>query len=584
MAALRLYRHPGALLITASCFAIGPAIAGPDAGSQIRRFQEETQERLVPRAGDGNAAIPKAPSRTQEAAAAGGATRIYVKAFAVHGVTRFSADEIATVLSGFVGKELDTAGLHATADALNAHYRKAGYFVAKVFIPPQDVADVVRLDVYEGYLDGKGIEVVNKGQRIDARVVQDILDTHLKTGEPIRTADYERALLIAEDLPGVTTASTLYPGQQVGTARLRTTLSDLPFVSGNVDVDNFGNESTGRERLGATLYLNSPGKVGDMAVARVVTSGPRSNYAYLTYLRPISAHGTRIGASVDYYGYDADYVNNLGYSNGYASDTRLYVTHPIIRSRHNNLNIRADLSQLNIDDRNDLHINARRRINSATIALHGDDDQAWLGRGISMADVSLTAGNVDVLGNVAYRILNQFGPQTDGHYARFNYSLSREQQLPGPWSLYGKIRGQLASGNLDASQKMYLGGPTSVSGYPTGEAGGDEGMEIFGELRRDFIPTWGGTLTAGMFYQQGWLKMHKDPWSGWQGTNNIIENRITMKSAGFSVVQTLTNAWVIRGMIGVQLGENPVRNPVTGLTSDGRSDKYRIWAQAIRYF
>ncbi len=144
----------------------GSAWAAIDAGAQIRRYQDETQRRLTPRPRD--EALPEAlPPSPAERARRATDERIHVRAFAVLGVTRFSPEEVAAVMQPFVGRDLDTAGIHAAADALNRHYRDAGYFAAKVFIPPQDVADVVRLDVYEGYLDSKGVEVVNKGVRVD---------------------------------------------------------------------------------------------------------------------------------------------------------------------------------------------------------------------------------------------------------------------------------------------------------------------------------------------------------------------------------------------------------------------------------
>ena len=65
-------------------------------------------------------------------------------------------------------------------------------------------------------------------------------------------------------------------------------MTDVPFFSGNVDVDNFGTDPTGQYRLGATLYLNSPARIGDQVVTRLVTSGSRSNYGYLTYLVSVS--------------------------------------------------------------------------------------------------------------------------------------------------------------------------------------------------------------------------------------------------------------------------------------------------------
>ena len=569
----------GALFLASST----AVVAGADAGSQLRRYQLETQRRIAPEPTEG--VIPEGPPAGPSAAAARASDeRIRVSAFAVNGVTRFTPEEVAAVLQPFVGKELDTAGIHAAADALNRHYRDAGYFVAKVFIPPQDVVDTVRLDVYEGYLDSQGIEVVNEGERVRSSVIEEILQTNIRGGEPIHRAEFERALLITEDLPGITTSSVLYPGEHVGTARLRTTATDVPMFTGNVDIDNFGTDSTGQYRVGTTLYLNSPGHVGDQLVARLVTSGSGSQYGYLTYLRPISPTGTRLGASIDYFNYDADYITNLGYSDGYASDARLYLTHPLVRSRHGNLNIRADASHLEVHDRNDLDINAKRKIDSFTVALHGDDDHEWLGTGLSMFDISVTAGRVDVQGNDAYASIDETTAETDGGFARFNFSFSRLQQLTDHWSVFGRVSGQLASTNLDSSQKFYIGGPISVSGYPVGEAGGDEGVEVLAELRRDFVLPWAGTLLGGIFYQQGWIKNHKNPWDGWEGNNPIIENDFNLKTAGVSLTKTLPDSWVLRGLVGWQLGDNPMRDPATGEDSDGSTDDYRGWFQVIRYF
>lgn len=569
-------------LVVAAMMTPFAASAGLDAGGQIRRLQDETAQRLRPPSGNSESTVDThLPAKRAKSASS---EKIHVSAFSVVGVTRLSDVEVGNVLKPFVGRELDTAGIHEAADALNKLYRERGYFVAKVFIPPQDVADTIRLDVYEGYLDTPGIEVVNKGQRVDTKVVQDILAAHLKNGDAIHRADYERALLIAEDLPGVTTKSTLYPGAQVGTARLRTTLSDLPLMNGNVDIDNFGSRATGQFRLGSTLYLNSPGGAGDQAVARIVTSGERSNYAYVTYLRPISSTGTRIGASVDYFTYDADYINNLGYSEGNASDLRLYLTHPIIRSRHGNLNIRADVSQLSIDDRNDLQFNARRKITTATVALHGDDDHPWLRTGLTTYNLGVTLGTVDQQGNATYVTADQATAKTDGGFARVNFSGSRLSRLSDRWSVLTKINAQWANANLDSSQRFYLGGGTSLAGYPLGEASGDIGAEYSVELRRDFMPPWSGTLTGGLFLQQGWVRTHKTPWTGWQGVNPLLENEFTLSSTGFSVLSTIAQNWVLRGLVGWQLGSNPMRDPNNGRASDNRGNDYRGWLQVIRYF
>lgn len=577
--------HGRRIVALACLVASAPALA-VDAGQQLRRFQDETQQRLQPRERRPSP-LPALPPSPSEAAAAASPVQVRVTGFEVHGATRFSEAEIAAVLKDYVGRTLNTADIHAAANRLMLHYRNAGYLLAKVFVPPQIFGEVVRLDVEEGYVEPGGIEVLNKGERVSTDAVRSILDSTLYSDRPLQARDLERALLLADDLPGTRVGSVIYPGREVGTARLRTVMSDEPFLAGNVDVDNFNLPQIGQYRLGATIYLNSPGGVGDQLVTRLVTSGSRSNYAYLTYLRPISPSGTRIGASIDYYRYDGEALFNLGDIDGYASNARLYLTHPIIRSRYTNLNVRTDLSYYAIDDRRTVsgtQFSADRRLGVVSVSLHGDETHDFLPNGTTLFDATVTAGNVDVRGDPLYEQFDSNGPRTAGGFARFNFTLQRLQHLSGPWSLFGSVTGQLASKNLDPLERFYLGGPLSLPGYPIGEVSGDQGAEIHAEVRRDFAAPWGGSLQGGVFYGVGWVQQQKNTWNGWNAFAPDASNGVTLQTVGLQLTQTFQNAWVIRGVVGWQVGKEPPVKQLTGDDTDGRSADYRAWFQVIRYF
>ena len=67
-----------------------------------------------------------------------------------------------------------------------------------------------------------------------------------------------------------------------------------------------------------------------------------------------------------------------------------------------------------------------------------------------------------------------------------------------PFFLFSATAGQLADKNLDTAEKFYLGGPGGVRAYPQGEATGDQGYRLSGELRL-LVPglsldnSWNGT-------------------------------------------------------------------------------------------
>lgn len=269
-------RRDKLLLTLASTCMIGSANA-VDAGAELRRFQDETQRRM--QEARPTSSLPATDTSSPARAAAESSTHtVHVARYEVVGVTIFSEAEVENLLRDFTGRAVSTTDIHAAADALMRQYRKRGYFLAKVFVPPQTFHDVVKLEVEEGRLEANGVEIVNKGSRVNTDVVQEMLSKNLYSDKPLKRNDLERALLLTDDLPGTRIGSIIYPGQEVGTARLRAVMSDEPLVSGNVDIDNFNSRPLGQERLGATVRAgpgNSDSWISDSLAQPQAASRPQ---------------------------------------------------------------------------------------------------------------------------------------------------------------------------------------------------------------------------------------------------------------------------------------------------------------------
>jgi hemolysin activation/secretion protein len=511
----------------------------------------------------------------------------YVSHFVVYGNNELLDEELTELLAPYSHRELTARGIHEAAEALRMAYRARGLFVAEVYIPPQAVVDgIVTLHVYEGVLEKSGVELANRGKHVRDSVIEAILEENLATGETIRRDEFERAILLVDDLPGVTSHSILYPATEPGEARFLLQAEDTPAVTGNVDFDNFGSYYTGEERLGATVYLNSPTRRGDQVTVRAVTSGSDSNYLFLDYSVPVTGSGLRVGANADYLDYElGKEYRSLEYG-GDAASARLFVSYPFLRSRHSNLNGRVEYAYLTLKDKDDSgELLAKRRLNTVTAGVDGDHDADAWANGITYFSAGVTAGSVDVRGGEAFKDFDRENLGIDGGFARLNAEVSRLQHITGNWSTYAGLAGQWASGNLDSSQKFYIGGPFSVPGYPTGEASGDHGANLHLDLRRDFLNTpWGGDFQASLFYTTGWARLFADTWEGWKGDNPIIKNDITLSTWGLSLSQTWASGLIVRASVGWQLGNNEGRDPVTGDDSDGSDRDYRAWIQTIYYF
>jgi hemolysin activation/secretion protein len=511
--------------------------------------------------------------------------QLYVNGFMIVGNEHLGEEELHNVMQPFINRSLSTTQLHEAANTLMMYYRKKGYFAAKVFIPPHSVHDgIVTLHVYEGHLQENGIELENSEERVKSEIIMKLLESTLKPGI-IKSEDYERAILLTNDLPGITTKSILFPGSEVGTANFIMQTRDEKVFNGNIDYDNFGGYYTGENRFGTTLYFNSPTKHAEELVFRFVTTGEYSNFGYIDLAVPVANNDMRIGASADYFKYKLDHEFNKVGAKGNAINGRAYMKYPFVRSRHFNVHGDASYNYTRLIDENNAGEQADRLLHTGVFRIAGNHDDDFLANGVTYFDIFVTAGNLDLDGNTLYKLFDELTAKTEGGFAKININISRLQHLYGSLSTYISLSGQIASKNLDTSQKFYLGGPYSVAGYPTGEASGDDGALFHADLRYDFYnPPWKGNLQLSAFYSYGWTNLFHDPWDGWEGTNTLITNDITLQSAGIGLAQIWSNTMVIRAMYGRQIGDNDVRNPTTGEASDGSSNDYRFWINTIFYF
>ena len=436
--------------------------------------------------------------------------------------------------------------IHDAANALRETYVSKGYFAAQVIIPSQVIDEgIIRLNIYEGTWSENGLHTQNSGQRISDTHLHSIIQAQLTPGDPIKTSEIERVILLSNDLPGISVSSTLYPGEETGSANFLLSTHDKNLFSGNIDIDNFGSYYTGETRVGATLYVNSPQQYGEQLTLRAVSSGSDSNYGYFKYDAPIGGDGFRLGLSFDYLDYTLQKEFEDLDAEGDASELRVFGEYPIIRSRHTNLKFETSLIHLTLEDDNNSGLTSDRDVNGLLLSLSGDHDDDYWASGVTYYDLALTAGDVDIKGNSQYKSFDRQYSKTSGNFSKLNLYLARLQHIEGALSAFISFDGQFSSQNLDSSQKYFIGGPYSVAGYPIGELSGDDAALAYMDLRYDlFDLVWGGDTQIGLFYSYGWAKLFQETWDNWQAGNQKLNNEITLQTVGVSVHQSWLDKYV----------------------------------------
>ena len=511
---------------------------------------------------------------------------VLVNGFKIIGNDEFSEAEIKKVLSQFIGRKMSVEELSETANTLTAYYTKKGFFDANVaLISPYILqGGIIVLVVDEKHLEKGGISVVNSGKRIKTEKVLNLWNNIMKPGA-MKQDTYERAMLLSNDLPGISATANLYYGTDEKTDDMVITVTDGDVFNGNIDIDNYGSYYTGRTEIGTTLYWNSPTKNGEEIVARFITTGKYSNFAYLDLAVPVFDNGMRIGFSVDYLKYELDTSKSETAGDGDAWNARAYVKYPLVRMEDFTVETELNYTHTEMKDNNDSAQLDNTIINKGIFTLSGNKSDTFLDNGITYFSMALTVGNLK-LDNQQHAELDALTSNTAGKYTKLGFSLSRLQNLVGNLSTKISVDGQWANKNLDSSEKYFLGGPYGVSGYPVGQVAGDNAAVFYADLRYDFYKMpWKGDFQLKAFYSYGWVKLLKDPdaYVAYYGESN---NEMSLQTVGIGFSQTWSNSVVLRASVGKQIGDNEYReiNVNNGKDYDQSDSNYRAWVDLIYYF
>lgn len=500
------------LLTATTALLAAPAwaqVTAPDAGRLLQQ-QQVAPELPVQRSVD----LQQVPQLTNKVAPGGAAVLITNITFIDNSM--LSHEQLLAALpAGALSQPLDLSGIQALADAFSSIYRNAGYPFARVFVPAQKMKNgALTLQVVEGRYGS----VTAKGETASAARAQGYLDRGLPSGSVIETAALERTLLLVADLPNMSTAPLMQPGDKQGTGNLVLNVDAPRRVSGEVGADNHGNRYSGAYRTRASVQVDNPLMVGDQLQVNTSVSDEKTWLGSAAYSIPVGYSGLRSNTSVAHTYYELGKEFASSQSNGTADVISSGLTYPLIRSQQINLNMSAQWQYKRLNDRQDaVNSDTQKHSNSVPVTANFDVRDQLLGSGaITFGSLTFTHGKLAL--DRTLRSTDATTAQTEGHFSKLNADIARLQGLPANFSLYTKASAQWspANKNLDSSEGFGLGGPTGVRAYPVGEGYGDTGWLAQVELRYSV-----GGVAPYAFYDAGSVNLKSNPWDNATNTRTL---------------------------------------------------------------
>lgn len=555
-----------ALLVMLGACAPVLAQTVPNAGS-IRQQIESARELPGVKTAPPAASEPRTSSSTRKG------LRIQVERFVVAGNTLLSDAVLDQALAGFVNKNLDFDQLQAATTAVKALYKKEGWRVL-VYLPRQEVEQgAITIQVVESRMGQISFEGA-PSKRVRKANIQKILEAQQKSGAPLNQDRLDRGLLIASQLSGVTVNSAMKEGELAQTTDVVLQLTDKPQFAGDISTDNSGATTTGQYRISANVELRSLAGLGDLLSASVShTAG--SDYGRVAYSVPVGDDGWRVGANVSRLQYqlisaDLAALQAVGHSNS----AGLEASYPWVLTPQSQLNLTFSADAKAFYNQANSVVNTRYAANNVTLGLNGSSVDDFGGGGTNFAALNWVSGRVNLNGS-PHQTSDAATTRTDGAFSKVRLNASRQQTLTPQLAMYTSYLGQVASKNLDSSEKMYLGGVNGVRAYPSNEAGGSVGQLVNLELRA-YLPH--SVMLAG-FYD--WGQVHVNLENNYLGA--VVRNQLTLKGAGLGLAWQSTSGLTLKATWARRIGENPYPT-LAGKDQDGTLQVNRFWLTASASF
>jgi hemolysin activation/secretion protein len=323
-------------------------------------------------------------------------------------------------------------------------------------------------------------------------------------------------------------------------------------------------------RVGATVNVNNPLGLGDLASLRLLTSGSGLKYARASYQLQVGKGQVGVAYSKLDYRLGKEF-ESLG-AHGTADIASVFGRYPLIRSRNDNLYVQLAYDARRFQDRVDsVGSVTDKRSRVWMTSLYGDHASGLGGGGQTSYGLTWSSGTIDIRTPQALAA-DAATARSNGRFNKLSFNAGHSQALSGPFSLYAGINGQVASKNLDVSEKMELGGMYAVRAYPEGEAYADEGYVLTLEGRM-LLPRFSEGMPGRMqliaFVDTGTVRTNKEPWAGG-------ENRRTLSGAGVGINWSEPGNFMVRASYAHRLGSEKA--------TSSRDRSGRFWVQGVKYF
>tara|TARA_B100000963_G_C22624377_1_gene671583 strand:- start:1147 stop:2868 length:1722 start_codon:yes stop_codon:yes gene_type:complete len=412
-----------------------------------------------------------------------------VKGIDVDGAEYYPKSEIDKIFSNLIEKKISLSELREATEILEKKYKDDNFFLVRVLIPPQEVEDgIFKIKVIEGYINKVFIDGGKKNSR---KKILSIIKK-LENKKPIDLPALERALLLLNDLPGISGNGVLRQGSEVGSSELLVTINPPPPTSYLLTLNNGASKTMGQYSTNINATYNNPDYPSSVSMGFSSALKNDDDQLFNPILKAFNGtYSTSLGDDGLIFSLGALFANakpqgslkSLGIlSKSYSVAPRL--RYPVKRSRNESYYIEGGL---NVARSETFLLDSSTTKDKLTVAdlVFSVTNDIWFG-GRTQLNFTVAQG-LDLFGSRG-ESTSLPGPSVSNFKQTFSkYKFTGNHTLPIKkinGSLKLNAQAQWTNDKLLAGEQITFGGPAIGRGYDGGVIAGDKGFGLSVELSK----------------------------------------------------------------------------------------------------
>jgi hemolysin activation/secretion protein len=413
-------------------------------------------------------------------------------------------------------QELSLQQMDHLCQKIEQYYAKKGYFLARAYLPVQEIADqTLKINIIEGRLGN--VQVIGN-QFYSAKFIRGYFSSLV--GKPLSYNQFLKAVSLLNDNQDIYAGAIFEKGKEFGHADVIIRVKDSRPAHLSLNLNNYGRPITSNTRMGGKFEWGNLITYGDKFSVTEVLGLPFKSLYFtdIGYKVPINYKGTTLQTDYLTTRFKVEQLKSLELR-GESDIASLKLNQAFIRNRKINMDGFASFDYKQI--RNYQAKNRQSYDKLRCITLGTSIDHTLSNSARSIAQIRLGVGVPGLLKG------SKFNDEVDTHsnikksFFKINADYDFLQTLPRQCYLSFHGSGQYSFNKLPVPEQLYIGGSDSVRGFPLSKSLGDSGYYMNLELRSP-IPglsdakffrtqkSWKEVIQLGLFVDHGGTFMRSD--------------------------------------------------------------------------